>query len=291
MDLHKRTSTLVVKTKDGKLINESRITTDPAQVTEYLREYKGASLALEPVSQWYFYADLIESLDIDVHLAHAKDVKAIAHARIKTDSIDAGVLCDLLRADLLPEAYHAPQHVRTWKEKVRYRMSLVNIRTQAKNKIWAILFKNAIRPPYENMYTQKGRAWLRALELEGAFGTGIRRYLDLIEHLDRMIQEATDEIEESVKEYEGTHLLTTIPGISYITALTIMSEIGEISRFPSGKKLAGYAGLVPSTMHREIQFVMDVSQGWDPSGCSGHSLKQLITKRVPHRALGGTIEG
>jgi transposase len=52
-------------------------------------------LALEPVSQWYYYADLIEKMGIDVKLAHPMRVKAIASARIKTDKIDASVLTDL----------------------------------------------------------------------------------------------------------------------------------------------------------------------------------------------------
>jgi transposase len=86
-------------------------------------------------------------------------VKAIASARIKTDSIDAGVLADLLRANLLPESYHAPADVRAWKEEVRLRMSLVRVRVQVKNKIHALVWKQGIRSPY-TLFSKKGLMWL-----------------------------------------------------------------------------------------------------------------------------------
>lgn len=115
MDLHKRTSTFCVKDDDGRKIMEKKILTDRAQVTEFIRSIPSneISVAVEPVSQWYVYADLMQNLGCDVHLAHPLKVKAIASARIKTDSIDASVLCDLLRSNLLPEAYFSPKHVRT----------------------------------------------------------------------------------------------------------------------------------------------------------------------------------
>ena len=76
MDLHKNTSTFVVKDKDGKLINSAKVLTDKNDVTRYINSIKrnsdgrDLSLAVEPVSQWYYYADLIENLGVDVHLAH-----------------------------------------------------------------------------------------------------------------------------------------------------------------------------------------------------------------------------
>src|SRR5919109_4886505 len=130
MDLHKRTSTFQVKDKEGAELAKEKVLTDPAAITAFLAQFPHASLAVEPVSQWYFYADLMQSFGIDVHLANPLKVKAIASARVKTDSIDAGVLCDLLRANLLPEAYFASPDVRQWKEMCRYRVSLIRLRTE-----------------------------------------------------------------------------------------------------------------------------------------------------------------
>jgi transposase len=247
MDMHKRTSTFAVKDRDGTVLAKEKVETDPAAITTFLQKFPKATLAVEPVSQWYFYADLMQSLGIDVHLANPLKVKAIASARIKTDSIDAGVLCDLLRANLLPEAYFASPDVRRWKEMCRYRVSLMNLRTEIKNKIHAILFKNGLQHPFTDLFGKGGRQWLASLTLAEQYAYELRHYLTLLDALTALITEADKKIEQTVTDHPQAKLLTTIPAVKYVSALTIMAEIGDISRFPSAKKLMGYAGLVPST--------------------------------------------
>lgn len=247
MDLHKSTSTFAVKDKDGTVLDRTKIATDPSAITRYLRAFPDAALAVEPVSQWYFYADLIQKLGIEVHLANPLRVKAIASARIKTDTIDAGVLCDLLRTNLLPEAYFSALDVRSWKELTRYRASLIHLRTQVKNKIHGILFKNGLRHPFTDLFGKGGRAWLAALVLDEHYAYALHRYLALLDVLTAQITEADQKVAQTVTDHPQARLLTTIPATGYCSALTIMAEIGDINRFPSAKKLMGYAGLVPST--------------------------------------------
>jgi transposase len=251
MDLHKNTSTLCVKDKEGEEILSRKILTDKNSVREFINEVKeqsdNLSLVLEPVSQWYCYADLIENLGVDVHLAHPMRVKAIAAARVKTDKIDAGVLCDLLRGNLLPEAYFSPVDVRSWKEQCRFRASLLNLRTQVKNKIHAILFKHALRHNFSNLFGKGGRAWLASLKLKEPFQANLDKYLLLVDQFTDLVSQAEQIIQATVVNNPQANLLISIPGISYCSALTIMGEIGDINRFCSAKKLQGYAGLVPST--------------------------------------------
>lgn len=251
MDLHKNTSTLCVKDKEGEAILSKKILTDKNSVRNFINLVKEQSseisLAVEPVSQWYYYADLIENLGVDVHLAHPMRVKAIASARVKTDKIDAGVLCDLLRGNLLPEAYFSPPNVRSWKEQCRFRASLLNLRTQVKNKIHAILFKHALRHNFSNLFGKGGRAWLRSLKLNEPFKSNLDKYLLLVDQFTELVAQAEQIIQSTVLNNPQANLLISIPGISYCSALTIMGEIGDINRFCSPKKLQGYAGLVPST--------------------------------------------
>ena len=251
MDLHKNTSTLCVKDKEGEEILSQKILTDKNCVREFIVQIKeqstDLSLVMEPVSQWYYYADLIENLGVDVHLAHPMRVKAIAAARIKTDKIDAGVLADLLRSNLLPEAYFSSADVRGWKEQCRFRASLLNLRTQVKNKIHAILFKHALRHNFSNLFGKGGRVWLESLKFKEPFKTNLGKYLLLVDQLTELVSQAEKMIQTTVTGNLQANLLISIPGISYCSALTIMGEIGDINRFGSAKKLQGYAGLVPST--------------------------------------------
>jgi len=251
MDLHKNTSTFCVKDKEGKLIVSKKVNTDKNDVNRFINSIKeksnDISLVLEPVSQWYYYADLIEKSGIDVHLAHPMKVKAIASARIKTDKIDASVLTDLLRGNLLPEAYFSPLEVRAWKEKCRFRASLLHLRTQVKNKIHAILFKHSLRHKFSDLFGKKGRIWLESLKLSEPYRGNLNRYLLLLDNLTDLIKQAEEIIENEVKNHPQASLLISIPGISYVSALTIIAEIGNINRFPTGKQLQSYAGLAPST--------------------------------------------
>jgi transposase len=248
MDLHKNTSTFCVKDRDGAIVRQTKVLTDRNHITRFIRSFdQPLSLAVEPVSQWYTYADHLQGLGVDVHLAHPMRVKAIAFARIKTDTIDAGVLCDLLRSDLLPEAYFAPKEIRSWKELIRFRASLINLRTQVKNKVNAILHKHALKHPYSNLFGVAGTKWLRSLQFKEPFATALTEYLSLIDTLTEKINATEKQVEQMVTNHPQAKLLTSIPGISYVSALTIMAEIGDVRRFPSSKKLMGYAGLVPST--------------------------------------------
>lgn len=86
----------------------------------------------------YDWLDQIEELD-EVQLAHPYRVKAIAAAQVKTDSVDAGTLADLLRANLIPRAHIPTKETRALKEMVRQRVFLVRMRTMVKNSIHALL--------------------------------------------------------------------------------------------------------------------------------------------------------
>lgn len=248
MDLHKKRSSFCVMEESGSIMVEKTIATTPEEVRKFILPLRNNELHLvmEPLSQWYFYADFLEALGVHVTLAHPLKVKAIASAKIKTDSIDARTLAHLLRVDLIPKAYHAPKEVRDWKELSRGRMSLVNLRIQVKNKIHAILFRNGLIYPKRVLFTKQGRKWIESLEFNDAFKANLCANLAALDSLTVQITALEKKIKEKVEETEAMKLLTTIPGIDSLTAITIMSEIGDIRRFSNERKLHSYAGLVPT---------------------------------------------
>lgn len=89
--------------------------------------------------------------------------------------------------------------------------------------------------------------WLDAQSLPETASVALATYRETLALLDRQVKEAEDRIIADNKHRGEVRLLITIPGISYLSTLTIMAEIGDIARFPSAKKLMGYAGVVPST--------------------------------------------
>src|ERR671925_261379 len=102
IDLHKRRSQIAVVSEDGRRLFSRRIENDPATFLELLEEIDGESkVALEATYGWEWLADVLEEAGYELHLAHPLRTKAIASARVKTDSVDALTLAHLLRTDLL----------------------------------------------------------------------------------------------------------------------------------------------------------------------------------------------
>jgi transposase len=244
-DLHKRTSSLCIKTQEGRVLEELKIKTTKETFVEALQNYQGAHIVFEPVSQSWWLGDILEEMGLIVYLANAREVKAIAHAKVKNDTIDAKVLCDLLRGNLLPESYRSTKAAREWKELVRFRSSLVSMRTQVKNKVHALLGRNGIIAPLGDIFGKSGRVWLSSLLLSVVHRTHLEQYLALLDTYEEEIMEATRRITALVEGTPEAILLCSVPGISYVSALSIMSEVDTIQRFTNGKKLASYAGLTP----------------------------------------------
>jgi transposase len=123
---------------------------------------------------------------------------------------------------------------------------LVSFRVGLKNKIHAVLTKNAIECTWKDVLGKGSRQWLKTLTLRSCYRQEVDGYLRLAEVLSVLIAEITTTIKKLVSENPQAQLLMTIPGISYYSGLLILSEIGEISRFRGAKHLCSYAGLVPS---------------------------------------------
>jgi transposase len=97
-------------------------------------------------------------------------------------------------------------------------------------------------PEDHGLWTKGGLVWLHGVNLDP-----VESYLRLIGTFNEEIRVLSRELEGLAKNDENVKLLMTIPGIGYYSALLVMSEIGDINRFPFGEKLCSYAGLVPST--------------------------------------------
>lgn len=249
VDLHQHYFYATVMNEDGKVLREDKVETLALEMKNFfepLVERDIVEIAVEPISSWYWFYEMVESFGCSVHLANPLKVKAIASARIKTDKIDSGILAHLLRTNLLPEAYIPNRSIRDLKELLRTRASLVHLRTEVKNKIHAILHKTGIQHEFTNLFGKAGRLFLGGLELRSPYQRALNKYLEVTDLLDKLIEDANWEIQNKAKKDDEAELLTTIHGISYYSALLIKSEIGDVKRFPSWRHLASYAGVVPS---------------------------------------------
>ena len=253
IDLHKQTSYVTKMDAQGKILEQRNLRNDPDTLRGYLTSQPpDTRFAVEATGNWMYLYELIEDRCPDLVLAHPLKTKAIASARIKTDKIDSTILAHLLRTDLLPAAYIPPRAVRDTREVLRYRAALVSLRTSIKNRIAAIISKTGLRPPTKTAVGVKSRRYLSTVAVRPCYRLELDGYLRLLEHFTEEIHRITEVITHQVTGDPQAQLLCTMPSIGAYSALLILSEIGDIRRFPDGRHLCSYAGLVPSVYASHI---------------------------------------
>jgi len=234
---------------DGTLVGAGAVPPDPDGLAQLVQRLGDADVlaVVESMNGARFIHDRLERAGWDVRLADPLRARALAPLACKTDRIDCWVLAELARRDLIPEVWLPDPAVRQERERARFRLHLVKHRTMLKNRIHQTLIAHGHRRPGVGLYTQRGRALLARLELPEPWRETVQASLALIDALDVQIAELVRELRRLGAEHPYVPLLRTVPGIAWVLAYTIASEIGEISRFPSPRKLIGYTGLCPAS--------------------------------------------
>ena len=247
LDLHKSMSVIVVKDKEGVLLKRGKVNNEPYALKEFFSDFdaNNVQVVMEATTNYSWMYDQLEAMGHGVVLAHPLKVKAIASAKVKTDKIDAGVLSDLLRANLVPTSYVPPPAIRALREIIRHRIRMVKTRTQSKHAISAMLSKLNLSTGQTDTFGKKGRLFLKNLNLDESFKIQLEDQLAQIDFVSERIKSMDRLLALKAKEVPEVVRLVKIPGIGIFSALLILAEIGDIHRFDSPKKLASYSGLVP----------------------------------------------
>ncbi len=249
IDCHKKYSQVAVLNNAGELKANLRMLNDKEHFTKLLNELNEPCCAvIEAGYSWGTMYDLLTELGVDVTLAHALKVKAIASAKIKTDTIDANTLAELLHANLIPEVFVPPKDVRQQKNILRQRCWLVKFRTMLKNRIHQVIDRNHIQSPvFSDIFGTKGRKFLDSLHLSNPDQDILLQDLKLIDFVNEQIKLTEKWIDNYLKDNPYRDIIKSIPGFGKILSSLTALEICDITRFPNPSKLASYSGLVPST--------------------------------------------
>ncbi len=240
MDVHKKFCQIIVCTKEGEVVRKGKVKTNEKEIREFFYGLKNVKVAIEASTNYSYIVNALAKEGYEVLVAHPLKTRAIAEAKIKSDKIDAKILADLTRGNLLPTSWIPPKEIGELRDLVRRRIFLVRQKTKIKNKIHAELIKRGIEYK-RNIFTKAGREWLLTLKIPA-----IETYLSIMEKLEEEIKKMDKRLKEEEKKFKETELLKSIPGVSTFSALVILAEIGDVNRFPDEKKIFSYAGLVPS---------------------------------------------
>ncbi len=242
-DIHQKFIYTTVLDENSLIVQQGKFLTSEADLDNFLGFLppKKVKVVMESCGIWEDFYDLLESKGYDVCLANPQGVKAIASAKIKNDKVDSEVLAKLLKADLIPKSYIPPKEVRELRYLVRHRKVLIKHRTKVKNNIHQILRIKNIKHGFRDVFTQKGIKYLKSLKHDR-----IDCFLKIMNTIDYEIKDIDKKLKENKTSSKEVYLLQTMPGIGKYAAQVIQSEIGNIARFSSPKKLCSYAGIIPS---------------------------------------------
>jgi transposase len=245
IDLHRRRSQVALLADDGTELWNRNVPNGSVALLAMIETIEaGTPVAVEATYGWSWLVDVLEGLGLEPHLAHPAGCKAIAHARLKNDKVDARTLAHLLRADLLPEAWIAPPEVRDLRQLLRHRAGLIALRTSLKVRVRAVLGERGIAGPAA-LWTGPGRRWLAELELAPTQQLVVNNLCRLLDEVGAVVEDVEREIARRARPDQRALALMTIDGIGLITAMTILAEVGDVDRFPNARKLCSWAGLAP----------------------------------------------
>lgn len=232
IDLHKFTSYLTTVDSAGKIIKQADLKNVDHNFVQYFHSIPGKhKTTVESTMTWYWLNDLLSSINIPLTLAHAKYVKAIAYAKVKTDKVDSHTLAQLLRMNFIPEAHKISNDNRLLRDALRARLKIVQRHTSVTNSMHLLLAKYNFDSP---------------LQLEEIPKYQYEQLTEIESLLKEQILDLEKQLYPSLIPNEDIQRLLWIPGIGKMNAFNILLEIDNINRFPNVKNFFSYCRLVPS---------------------------------------------
>ena len=235
-----------IDTETGE-VQRSRVTpADRARVREWLERFRGQKLevALEATTGWRFLVEELRRVGAVVHLAEPAETAGLKgpKKRAKNDRADARHLRELLMVGRLPESWIPPDHVLDLRARVRLRHELGEQRSEWQQRIQAVLYHHGC-PQRRQLMVGDGREWLAAQPLPETAREQVTVALAMIDALDLQMRPIEKQLRAYARRQAGCKALMAHYGIGELTAVTILAELGDCTRFSSSRQAVRYAGL------------------------------------------------
>jgi transposase len=245
LDLHKKSITYCVKTASGDIVRDGTIASTRQALTKWLESLPQpwvAAMEATLFTGWVY--DFLKPHAEKLFVAHPEMLKAITAAKKKNDPADAKKICDLLRVDLLPQCYMAPEEMRELRRVLRYRNHVVRMATNVKNKMSGLLMEVGAEYSKKRLH---GRSYFRnLLETVEDVPSSVKELLKLsragLEMFAAVQKKLLAALRGNELIRERVRRIMSVPGVGEVTALTWVLEIGDPQRF-STRQAISYCGL------------------------------------------------
>jgi len=201
------------------------------------------AVVLEMTTNAFQLHDDLQPHAHSVTLVHPPEVKLITRAQVMTDKKAALILARLHAKGLLPSVWVPPLEVRDQRALVAQRAKMVRLSTQAKNRLHAVLHRHHLLSPEGDLFTPNKHDWWFSLDVPPVEHVRIQSNLETLAFAQSQVALLEETLAALAAQDERVLLLIQLPGIGLIVAVTLLAAIGDISRFPTAKKLVGYSGI------------------------------------------------
>jgi transposase len=283
VDIHKEDYVGCIMDKKENIVLERSFPSTQEGAQSFMCGMPVKAVAIEACGMWRSAMKIFRGLGYEVKLTSPKKTKDIAGKK-KTDKIDAKTLANLLRTGFLPEVYIPNDEMLKLRDIARHKENLTSMRSEVQHKIKSYMLREGIMYP-KKLWTVKGLKSLSKLS-----DLNIQNWLRLYHNFAAEEKETMGRIRNISRNGKLTNLLMTIPGIAEFSALMILEEIADISRFETPKQLVMYAGLCPGvyqtgdTEYNVANKAVNKHLKWIITECSGRASIMKGTRFQKHYA-------
>jgi transposase len=249
LDIHKHYCVVAGVDREGRVVLQP-VRVEHADLEVWLKKklhFTDHVVIESTTNAWHVY-DLLVPLVERVVVANPIQVKQIAKARVKTDVRDTFILARLLAANLVPEVWVPPLHVRQLRQLLSQRRQLVETHTQIVNRMHSVAHRHHLKHARGKRFNEKTTAWQKDKRLSKLEQFQLELEMENRAYIEKQISRIGKEVAKMSHQKpwaESMTYLMQLPGFGVITGMTVLAAIGEIQRFESARHLASYSGLTP----------------------------------------------
>jgi len=244
-DFHPRFQQIAFVDRETGEYGERRLN-HPEEAEQFYRSLVGrpVRIGVEATGNFRWFRHLMEELGHEFLLGDATAIRAACPRRQKTDKRDARHILNLLVEDRFPVIWQPSAENDEMRQLLLHRCRLVRMRTRVQNQLDSVAKNEGLLS--SRVWSAKRRSQIEALPLPGWYGHRRADLLGLLEELNKRIKPLDEAVCKAAEGNPEACLLMTHPGVGPIVSLAYVLTIGDWKRFPRGKQVGSYLGLIPT---------------------------------------------
>jgi len=234
----------MVDTETGE-VREGRLEHEQGEARRFYESVEGpVRVGMEAVGNSQWFEKMLAGQGHELWIGDAAQIRRLVVRAQKTDRRDARHILELLLDGRFPRLWVPSVEMRDLRQLLRHRQKLVEIRAQVKNQLQHLALNQGVRRK-RRLWSAEGRRVLEKLPLEGWTARRRSELLAMLDQLDGQVGELDRAVRMEAERRPEVRLLMTHPGVGPVVGLAYVLTLGPPTRFPRGKQVASYLGLIP----------------------------------------------